>query len=563
MVASLNGGEPRQLTRDPEGAGALCWSPDGKKIAFIRLVNKVKKPEETPESKNGPRVITDLYHKSDGSGFRDDKRRHIFIVDVKTGKEQQITRGDWHDDDPQWSPDGKTLAFISDRGSLRWTRFSRSAVWLVSSKGGRPRRLTSDNGVASAPRFSPNGQQIAYTGKKTGGTSSTNSYIIVVNVDGKSTPKSLTDHVDISAGNMLLNGSGLEWLPSGKSLVFLAHERGTIPVWICNVSTGQIHKLIEGDMQASALAITPDGRELVYIGTWSSNMPELYLSGISKPSPCRISDINTGLEEKLNLVPAKRISYKSSDNLEIEAFILYPPGYKKGRCYPLIASIHGGPHAYHPALHIPLEAQILAGAGYVVMLPNPRGSVSYGEKFSKAVLQDWGGGDYEDIIAGIDELISQKVVDPDRLFIEGYSYGGYMSAWAVTQTDRFRAAVSGAPVTDLVSAFGTDDITHASIESMGGSPFEILEEYYQRSPITHVKNVTTPVLLTHWEGDLRDPIAQSEQFFKGLKYLGKETEFVRYPGGSHGVRTPFQAVDLLRRTVDWFDRYDSDNTNKE
>jgi dipeptidyl aminopeptidase/acylaminoacyl peptidase len=273
----------------------------------------------------------------------------------------------------------------------------------------------------------------------------------------------------------------------------------------------------------------------------------------------QITRVNGELTDALARVPTHRVVYPSFDGLPIEAFVLYPPNYarRKGRRkrHPLIVSIHGGPHGSHPAIFNPLEAQIYAAAGYVVLLPNPRGSVSYGEAFAQGCVGDWGGGDYRDIMAGVDHLIERGAVDPKRLYVEGYSYGGYMAAWIVTQTDRFRAAVSGAPVTDLVSSFGTDDILHVSIEAMGGSPFERMEEYYRRSPCTFVERVTTPVLLMHWEGDLRDPISQSEQFFKGLKFFGKETEFVRYPGGAHGIRTPFQAIDLVERTLDWFARH--------
>jgi dipeptidyl aminopeptidase/acylaminoacyl peptidase len=201
--------------------------------------------------------------------------------------------------------------------------------------------------------------------------------------------------------------------------------------------------------------------------------------------------------------------------------------------------------------------QSLAGAGYVVFMPNPRGSTTYGETFSEAVVRDWGGRDHEDILAGVDKLVDEGIADPDRLFIGGYSYGGFMSTWAIGHTDRFRATVIGAPVSNQVSMFGTGDIPLFDMHEIGGTPLQEPEEYRSRSPVSHLANVNTPVLLLHHEGDLRCPIGQSEEIFHALKLLGKEVEFVRYPGGFHTYNThaPSQTVDYARRIVGWYDRH--------
>jgi dipeptidyl aminopeptidase/acylaminoacyl peptidase len=512
------------------------------------------KKDDPKVDKNAPLVITDIYYKSDGAGLRSAARRHVFVIDVATGAERQITKGDCHDAEPQWSPDGEQIVFISERHRLRWNRYGRSALWIVASQGGRPRRLTPDGGNVAGPRFAPDGRHIAYTGRAVGGSSCRNHAVMLVNVRGAPKPRSLTGHIDLTVGNMNRSGSHIEWHPSGESLIFMGLERGSALIWRCNVRSGELHHVITGDVQASAIAITSNGKSVVYLGAWSSSLPELYVVPVRGGTPRCITNANEQLTDALELVPTQRMSYRS-DEYTIEAFALFPPDYQKRRRYPLIVSIHGGPHGNHPAIFNPLEAQIYAAAGYVVLLPNPRGSVSYGEAFAHACIGDWGGGDYRDIMAGVDALIAKGIVDPDQLYVEGYSYGGYMAAWIVTQTSRFRAAVSGAPVTDLVSAFGTDDIMHVSIEAMGGSPFDLLDDYYARSPYALVKDVETPVLLTHWEGDLRDPIQQSEQFFKGLKFFGKEAEFVRYPGGAHGIRTPSQAIDLIERTLEWCSRH--------
>ena len=297
------------------------------------------------------------------------------------------------------------------------------------------------------------------------------------------------------------------------------------------------------------------GPYLWMLTTSLKTLPEimaLRLSGNGRPR-C-ISNANAKLRREITLSPTKRISYKSPDGLEIEAFAIYPPGRAR-RPYPLELSIHGGPHGWHPSTFGLLHNQLMAAEGYAVLMPNPRGSSGYGEAFESGCLGDWGGGDCADLLAGVDTLVHRGVADPDRLYVGGYSYGGYMSSWIVTQDRRFRAAAIGAPITNLASGIGTDDIPVYNIEEMGGPPWQVPDEYAARSPMTHVAKVRTPVLLYHWEGDLRCPIAQSEEFFVALKLLGRRVEFLRYPGGAHGIRTPSQDFDARRRVLAWYARY--------
>jgi dipeptidyl aminopeptidase/acylaminoacyl peptidase len=270
-----------------------------------------------------------------------------------------------------------------------------------------------------------------------------------------------------------------------------------------------------------------------------------------------LSHANDGFAREVQLADVRRLAYKGRDGLDVEAFVMYPAGYTRGRLYPLAVNVHGGPHSFHPGSRSMVEFHALASKGYVVMLPNPRGSSGYGERFCEAVVQDWGGADYEDILAGVDELIARGVADPDRLYIGGYSYGGFMTGWVVGHTNRFRAAWIGAPVSNQISMFGTGDIPLFDIHETGGLPQENLQTYIERSPVTYLARVKTPVLLVHHEGDLRCPIAQSEEIFHALKAMGKEVEFVRYPGGFHTYNThaPSQAADRISRVIAWFESH--------
>jgi dipeptidyl aminopeptidase/acylaminoacyl peptidase len=556
FIAPLDGGEPRQLTHADASSTDPCWSPDGRRIAFVRSVGRKRGKGQTAAERNAPLVIRDIYYKLDGFGLYDERRRHLFAIDVETGEEWQLTDGDWHDTQQVWSPDGRFLAFVSDRSRERWNHLWRGDVWMVPSRGGRVRCLTRGRGAAAAPAFSPDGKTVAFVGHEYGDDSNgRNIQLMLVSTGGRRAPRSLTHSLDLSVSGYPVApfGRPFEWLPDGQGLVFTAPERGAVPIWGVDRAGGGVKKLLDADLQVSALALSPNGRELVFSASSSSHFPEIFAVSLQRGgSPRRISGANSKLADEVELAPTRRISYRSHDGLEVEAFLIFPLDYRQGRHYPVDVNIHGGPHGAHPTAHNAIRHQALAAAGYVVLLPNPRGSAGYGEEFERACLADWGGADYRDIMAGVDELIRSGIADPERLFVSGYSYGGYMSSWIVGQTDRFSAAAIGAPVTNLSTSFTTDDVLHNGLAEMRGTPFTHPEEYVARSPITHLPRVKTPVLLMHWEGDLRCPIAQSEEFFAGLKLLNRKVEFVRYPGGSHVARSPSQEVDSIRRVLDWY-----------
>lgn len=568
FVAPLEGGEPRQITRAKHGISNPAWSPSSKQMAYMARTGDYKESKErSPVEKSAPRVIRDLRYKLDGIGFFDERRTHIFTVDIDSGDEKQITDGDWYDDQPAWSPDGKMIAFASDREKDRHQRQWRSDVWVAPAGGGRARKLTRSRGTAVSPAFSPDGRYIAFVGHEHGDQGSAkNIHLMVVSAQGGA-PRSVSAPIDRSvAGWPPAGGRTFEWTPDGAALLFIAGHRGTMALYRAGIANGSVSKALDGERQIEAFALTPDGRRVAFTAVWLTEPWELYATSLrdaegrnkqrtSNGSEANLSQANDELRAAVDAGRLARITYSAPDGLEIEAFVLYPPDYQRGSRYPLAVNVHGGPHSFHPGSRAWIEFQSLAGAGYVSLLPNPRGSTTYGEAFSEAVVRDWGGRDFEDIIAGVDELVRQGVADPERLYIGGYSYGGFMSTWAVGHTDRFRATVVGAPVSNQVSMFGTGDIPLFDMHEIGGTPLDEPDEYRRRSPITYLANVKTPVLLLHHDGDLRCPMGQSEEIFQALKVLGKEVEFVRYPGGFHTYNThaPSQLIDHARRIIAWYD----------
>jgi dipeptidyl aminopeptidase/acylaminoacyl peptidase len=282
----------------------------------------------------------------------------------------------------------------------------------------------------------------------------------------------------------------------------------------------------------------------------------VYVTTTAGAEPAPVTRLNDDLVAEVEFAPVGRTAVARPDGTEVEYFTLLPPGRAPERL-PLHVEIHGGPHASWPSGRWLALHQAIASAGYAVILPNPRGSTSYGQEFASACTGDWGGGDCDDILACCDDLIERGVVDAGRLFVSGGSYGGFMTTWLVGHTDRFRAATAVAAVIDQRSMALTTEITEFDVFNMGGTPWARPDEYEKRSPLTYLPAVRTPVLVVHWEGDLRVPIGQGEELYTGLRLLGKEAEFVRYPGGFHIMRTPAQAVDMISRILAWNEQHDA------
>jgi len=554
-LAPLDGGEARALTKAPHGVNEFAWSPDGRRIAYVARTGEWKDAKDRKGAERAaPRVIRNLRYRMDSIGYFDDRRMHIFVVGVESGATAQVTDGDWYDMQPSWSPDGRSIAFVSDRERERHDRDSRNDVWVVPAAGGRARKVTRSRGSALYPSFSPDGRSIAFLGHEHGEDYwAKNGHLMVVPAAGGA-PRSLSARVDNTVV-ALPPGSSYRWAPDGKSLLFLVMERGTLALYRARLSDGACARVLDGERQIQQFALAPDGASIAFVAAWPTQPAEVYSASLAGGARERnLSHANDEFLAASEPGRLRRLSHRAQDGLEIESFVLYPPGYAAGRRYPAVLYIHGGPHGMHPSAGFQLRPHALAAAGYVVLLPNPRGSSGYGERFTAGCVGDWGGGDYEDLMGAVDALVRKGVADPERLFVTGYSYGGFMTTWVVGHTDRFRAAIIGAPVSDHVSMAGTTDIPRFSFAEVG-SAWDDVQTVWERSPVAHLPNCTTPVLIEHHEGDLRCPIGQAEEIFQALKLRGKEVEFLRYPGGFHlpDFFPPSQDEDYLRRQQAWFD----------
>ncbi|HEV2357477.1 MAG TPA: S9 family peptidase [bacterium] len=556
----LSGGEPRRVTALPYGAGAAVWAPDGTRIAFRAAADA--SPEPAEPSANGPhrpRVVTRAQYKGDGFGYTFDRRHQLFVLRLPDGGVAQLTRDDAEHAGPAWSPDGRRLAFVRARAAAG--DYSLFDVWSMDADGGGPRQLTSEIGRAVAPAWSPDGEWIACFGndEQEGGFGDPVARVWLVPSAG-GPPRRLTAGYDRAA--VLLRPHEITlppvWSSDGRSVTFLAADAGRVHAVRAAVPDGAVATVAGGDRQIQS--ITAAAGRLAFTATDPATPADLFVCAADGSAERRLTRVNEAWLSEVALPRVEHRRFSSPHGGELDGWVTHPAS--RLRPAPLLVEIHGGPASYAgPVFPLGLwHTYILASRGWAVLQLNPVGSGSYTKSFAQGIRGVWGERDLPEQLAAVDALVAEGTADPARLAVSGYSYGGFMTSWTITHTDRVKAAVVGAPVVNLESFHGTSDIgPWFAAWEMRGDVVTQRETYRRLSPINYVERVTTPTLIVHGEADDRCPIGQGEEFFAGLVAAGRApVEFVRYPGQSHGFRLtgrPSHRIDVVRRVVDWMARH--------
>ena len=554
-VIPLDGGEARKLTEMEGGVESPRWSPDGRSILLISAFREEK-------AKGDVKVIRRIRHKFNVVGFFEGRRKHLFTIRAKGRKPRQVTQGELDVDAAEWLGDGRGIAFVSnldDDADLTRARY----IYAVDARGGEPRRLTDGPRTIAALSPSPRGDAIAYIGHDFRRGLATNQDVWVVPVEGGDS-RNLTRAFDQDLGTKLScdvrvvsPNPNPRWSADAEALYFTSTYGGVACLYKVPSGGGDVEAVLGGvDHSVEAWSMAENG-VIAYTVLETTAPIELWVKGDGEPR--RLTSLNKRWINSLNLRGHERFEFRSSAGHTVEGWLMRPPGFKEGERYPMVVEIHGGPRGVYgySMMH---EFQTLAAQGLVVMYINPFGSGGYEEGFQAGLPGHYGEQDYADIMEAVDYVLDYYgFIDPERLGVTGGSYGGYMTNWIVTHTDRFRAAVTQRSISNWVSMFGCSDIgwTFTPWE-MDGKPWMDEEKYMAKSPIRYVENVRTPTLIIHSEEDHRCPMEQAEQFFTALKFLGVPTELVRFPGENHNLSRsgkPKHREQRLNHMIRWFKTY--------
>lgn len=526
----MEGGEPYPVTTSPTPAHSPAWSPDGSRLLYLAL-DPASEEEAQLEARGGTRRVD-----------APPRMQQIWCLDVAGGGATRLTRDRTTKADPVFSPDGRTIAFAR-RPDPTCNHDYHSSIWIMDADGRGKRRLGPPQGSATQPRFAPDGSRLAFLHRRLPAYGYPDR-VAVAALDGTA-GQLLTEDLDRPAVE-------LAWGQDDR-IHFLLHDGLRQHLWSVPARGGQPEQLTRGDRSLSGLALSADGQRALYVSAASHRPGELHLCNADGSDEKTLTDFNPHLD-KAQLGRTRAVSWKAPDGQRLEGLLTLPAKHRKGRKIPLIVEPHGGP-AGARTFSFSYTWQFLAARGYAVFAPNFRGSAGYGEAFVTANIDDFGGGDFGDIMAGVDHLVGRGIADPRRLGIMGYSYGGFMTGWAIGHTDRFKAAVAGAGVHNLQSFFGTTDIQWFTQHYQRGFPWERPEAYARQSPVTYAERMQTPTLVYHGDEDRRVPLEQSEQLYMALKHRKVPTQFIRYPREAHGIAEYPHRLDLLERMLEWFDRY--------
>jgi len=535
----------------PTTGATLTWSPDGRRIAFI---SSVPGPE-TADATGDPIVITRYLYKPDAAEgmtrFNDNRRLHIFVADVASGRIEQLTDGTHYEHSIDWSPNGEEIAFVSNREPDEDQFFNYDLFTLkVADKS--IRRLTSTESAEYRPRWSPDGKTIAYQATKRGltdlETTMEDTHVWAINADG-------TNRREIGRGIDNRQGAP-EWTSDGRALMFTVQERGNTGLYRLPLSCGAGTPACPAERvvgeRGSVGGFSTAKNVIAYTLATPSDQAELYVAGR------KLTDLNAAVLGGKRLAEVESFTFISNDNkFEVEAFITKPAGATDAGKFPLIVNIHGGPHGQQgPAFNF--KNQVYAARGWATLMVNFRGSTGYGQAFTDGVFADQNGNEGQDVLYGLSAAMRRYLwIDRDRLGVEGTSYGGQLSAWLITQVNVFKAAIPTAAIINLISYNYMTYYNQYEQMEWGIFPHQgtLMDTLLQRSAIRHVANAHTPTLLMHGENDNDVPIAEAEQFYIALRDVGTEAVMVRYPREGHGIRESKHVVDSIDRSIRWYEKH--------
>ena len=546
-------GATTQITRVENGPSSLAWSPDGEWIAFSMSVDAEPAWSVSPPGRpdgatwtEAPKVVTRADYRADGRGFIDDGWRHVFVVPAEGGTARQLTDGEWDHSAAEWTPDGRELLFSSLRTPDAELSWRESEIYSVDVATGRITQLTTRRGQDSGPVPSPDGRLIAYRGSDYHTDTYRNSGIYVMGRDGSS-PRLVSGDFDRQISG------GLMWAKDGSGLYFDVNQEGSRNLHFVSLNGG-VRRVTEGTHILQLTSFSDAGRA---VGTLSApHAPgDVVAFDLANPGQrTQLTRVNDDVLAGVTLGEVEEIWYTSTDDLRIQGWVVKPPDFDPSRQYPLILSIHGGPHSMY-GVGFNFAFQDHAANDYVVLYTNPRGSTGYGSAFANEIENAYPGKDFDDLMNGVDEVVRRGYVDEQNMFVYGCSGGGVLTSWVVGHTDRFAAASANCPVTNWLSFVGTTDGIgwYRNFETF---PWEDPSEHLRRSSLMYVGNVTTPTMLMVGENDLRTPVPQTEEFYAALKVLGVPTAMIRFQDEWHGTtRNPsnFMRTQLFLR--EWFQRH--------
>jgi dipeptidyl aminopeptidase/acylaminoacyl peptidase len=556
-------GATTQISHLTESPSGLEWAPDGKSIAFtmnvpVRDTWRIAMPAPPKGAKwvEPPKVVTRLNFRSDRVGYIDEGYRHIFVIPADGGTPRQITNGDWNHQGVSFSPDGKWIAFSSLRTPDAEGAFRKSHVYAANLETGEIKQITHRAGTSNGPQFSPDGKMIAFMSADSVDHSRwAETKLWVMNADG-SNPHVVTDKLDRPI-------SGVTWSPDNTGLYFNVESEGSRNVYF-TTTAGQFHALTSGVQMLTMSDVSKAGLA-VAIRSTPTKPNDVVTFTVPKTGTtstfAQLTNVNDDVLMGKELAQTEEIWYRSKDNLKIQGWIVKPPGFDPSKKYPLILEIHGGPQSMYN-VGFSYARQDHASNGYVILYTNPRGSTGYGEKFTNEIANAYPDKDFDDLMAGVDSVIGRGYVDQKNLFVFGCSGGGVLTAWTVGHTNRFAAAASLCPVINWISFVGETD--GAGWYENFAKPFwEDPSEHLKRSPIMYVGNVKTPTMLMTGVLDLRTPIPQSEEFYRALKKRGIPTAMVRMNNEYHGTSsTPSNWLRTQLYLRSWFDKYSTKPTTQ-